>query len=133
MSNIEKLKELTNKLNNAVLEYETLFESEVFLVCETNKYAKFTKVSKAWTNFLGWSLEEMREHQFSYFIHPDDVDRTMKLFDAMVHNDIHVKNFCNRYKTKDDGYVNLIWASPGFNKKDFLIATAIICQQVFTT
>ncbi len=127
MSNIERLKELTTKLNNAILEYETVFDSEVFLICETNKVGKFTRISKAWTNVLGWSIEEMYEHPFTYFIHPDDVEQTMKLYTDLVNHRTSVKNFVNRYKTKNDGYVSLIWASPGFNKGESLIATAIVC------
>jgi hypothetical protein len=59
---------------------------------------------------LGWSEEEIRSKTFIDFLHPDDIDRTVALFEDMNQGGSAL-HFENRYQCKDGSYRWLSWVA----------------------
>jgi PAS domain S-box-containing protein len=70
----------------------------------------FFETNPAWQAVLGWSEEEIRSKTFIDFLHPDDIDRTVALFEHMKQGGSAL-HFENRYQCKDGSYRWLSWVA----------------------
>jgi PAS domain S-box-containing protein len=70
----------------------------------------FFETNPAWQAVLGWSEEEIRSKTFIDFLHPDDIDRTVALFEDMNQGGSAL-HFENRYQCKDGSYRWLSWVA----------------------
>ena len=75
-----------------------------------NQAGVFVETNPAWQTVLGWSEEEIRSMVFSDFLHPDDLDRTIALFDNLKKGQPGL-HFENRYRCKDGSYRWLSWVA----------------------
>jgi PAS domain S-box-containing protein len=84
----------------------------------------FKRVSPTWTNVLGWSEDELKQKPFIEFVHPDDLEATMKAskFIAAGNN---LFTFENRYRAKDGSYRWLLWGSASDVTNKLIYASAI--------
>ncbi|HYI35553.1 MAG TPA: diguanylate cyclase [Thermoleophilaceae bacterium] len=78
-------------------------------VSDFNGY--FTRVNSAWTDYLGYSAEEMMSKPYFEFVHPDDLERTEAEAAGLMDPDHSTVQFENRYRAKDGSWHWLLWSS----------------------
>lgn len=84
------------------------FCNEMLCVADSRGY--FTRVNPAWTKTLGWSSEEMTSRPFIDFVHPDDVEATIREAE-LLHSGTHETIlFENRYCCRDGSFRWLSWS-----------------------
>ena len=93
-----------------VYDLERFFNYALDMLCIAGTDGYFKKVNPAFTRVLGWTAEELLQHPFSDFVHPDDrfdtVAETGKLSTGQP-----TLSFENRYRCKDGSYRDLHWTS----------------------
>lgn len=79
-------------------------------------------VNPAWSDSLGWNLEELKGQPFADFVHPDDVEATSNEF-RIVNQGSHEirRGFVNRQRARDGSYRFISWSS--FRKDGWVCAT----------
>src|SRR5688572_3515060 len=82
---------------------------DMFVIASSDGY--FKRVNSAFTQTLGWSMEEMTSRPFLEFVHPDDIEATLKEVARQVEAGQQVLCFENRYLHKDGTYRVLAWKS----------------------
>ncbi len=98
--------------DDARVDFEPFFarSRDLMVVADANGY--FTVLNQAWSDVLGWELEELRSLPFLSFVHPDDVEATTAQFERQGLGESAVE-FENRYRCRDGSYRWLQWnASP---------------------
>ena len=105
---LNKLRELTESLENAELEILAFFDLCPNLLAIVNLSGYFTKVNSYWTTTLGWSHAELTSKPWLHFVHPDDVVNTIRIFKTMVGGK-KMLNFVNRYKHRNGDYIRVSW------------------------
>lgn len=71
---------------------------------------KFKQVNPAWSKILGWTDEELLEHPWLFFIHPDDHAISIAAGQKLLQGE-PIKSFENRYRCKDGTYRWFSWNS----------------------
>jgi PAS domain S-box-containing protein len=104
-------------------ELKTFFDTALDMLCVANFDGYFTRLSKAWTDTLGWSIEELSLKPFIEFVHKDDVEKT---YDAMnnLQGGKNIVKFVNRYLCKDNSYKWIEWNSYADLNNMIVIAAA---------
>src|SRR6476660_6848284 len=88
----------------------SLFEKTPDLVCIVDKPGWFIDINQAVENTLGYTREELFAQPVSFFIHPEDREKTAaRRFELLEEKPL--LNFQNRYVTKSGSYVWLEWTS----------------------
>lgn len=80
------------------------------MLCTANMDGYFVELNDAWTDHLGWSLEELRSIPFVERVHPDDRERT-EAEAAGLFEGAETLSFENRYLAKDGTWHWLRWSS----------------------
>ena len=131
----EKLKELLsdrkNKTDNELIESELnhLFELIPDMICIASTDGYFKRLNKEWEKVLGYSIKELMSKPFAEFIHPDDVEPTIKEVERQLNNQPTL-NFVNRYRCKNGGYKWLDWvAIPSPDGKSLYAAARNITEK----
>ena len=91
-------------------ELELFFEANLDLQCVADIDGNFVKTNKAWSLLLGYSTEEINKSRFLDFVHPDDMEATLRAVRRLSAQE-EVLNFTNRYRTKAGDYRNIEWRS----------------------
>lgn len=73
-----------------------------------NSKGFFVMISDKWTNVLGWSKKELTTKPFIEFVHPEDREETLRIYNQGQKKD-YDGYFYNRYQRKDGTYVKLKW------------------------
>jgi two-component system, cell cycle sensor histidine kinase and response regulator CckA len=89
-------------------ELEQFFELTLDLLCIADTDGNFLRVNKAWETILGYPVQELERQKFLDFVHPDDMDRTLKAM-ARLDNQESVLDFVNRYRSFDGTYRFIEW------------------------
>jgi PAS domain S-box-containing protein len=97
-------KRLENDLSNL---YNTI--ADILVVLDKN--GQILKVNQAGCMLTGYSEEEILRHNFSEFLHPDDLEKTFQIANKVKNGEV-VSEFENRYITKQG---DIIWLSWTFN------------------
>lgn len=90
-------------------ENHRVFNNPVSLNVVIGEKGNFKRVSDSWVSLLGWSKEELMQTYFTEFLHPDDIDATMKAVQRLKNGE-EVSQFENRYRCKDGSYRWLLWS-----------------------
>jgi len=104
-------------------ELNDFFEHTPDLVCIANKEGYFKKVNAAVCQKLEYGIEEIYSHPISYFLFPDDLERTHQTRQNML-DGVALINFQNRYVTKSGKIIWLEWSSIYFPEKELVFAIA---------
>jgi PAS domain S-box-containing protein len=89
-------------------EFQNFIELSKDLVCIADVDGFFYKVNPAFTNVLGYSKKELIGKPFIDFIHPEDLDKTLKEVQTLFEERVNV-SFENRYRCKNGEYTLLSW------------------------
>jgi PAS domain S-box-containing protein len=65
----------------------------------------------AWTQILGWPVDEIVGTKFFDLLHPDDLERTVAAASSMMVEGTDFPKFENRYRTKDGQYCDIDWTA----------------------
>jgi len=107
---IAKLEELTAKMPDIPIYLQHLFTQSHDMMVVADSEGKFTWVNKYTETLLGYTRQEIYDIEFIKLVHPDDLDRTLDVYDKLLHQKgYQVKNFANRYLAKDGRPVPLCW------------------------
>lgn len=91
-------------------ELEGFFSVNLDLLCITDLDGQFLKVNNQWESTLGYTKEEILQHTFFEYVHPDDISATQQtVFELRKNNE--VLDFVNRYRCKDGSYRHIEWRS----------------------
>ncbi len=91
-------------------ELTQFFNLTLDLLCIANSDGYFLRLNPVWERTLGYSRDELMEKQFLDFVHPDDLEPTLKVL-ATLASQQQVIHFENRYRAKDGSYRWLEWSS----------------------
>ncbi|MGB0888154.1 MAG: ATP-binding protein, partial [Vicingaceae bacterium] len=112
-----------NNLDENYKRYKKFFDLSLDLLCIANVDGYFTLVNPAFSETLGWTVEEMISKPFLDFVHPDDVNSTIKEVEKLK-DGIPTTSFINRYRTKSGEYVWMKWVSTPDQRTGELFAVA---------
>jgi len=87
---------------------ELLFSHALDLMCVAGADGYFKELNAAWTDALGWSLEELTASPFIDFVHPEDVKATLDAARKLA-GGVTVTVFRNRYRHRNGSYRWLSW------------------------
>ena len=109
------IRDLTkSKLEKEVL--NGIFNLVPDLICTLSLKGFYLKLNPAWEKALGFTAEELMSKPFSYFLHPDDVETTLRGFKRLIDSKAP-GSLINRHRTKNGTYIVLEWHSfPSFSK-----------------
>lgn len=85
-----------------------MFELSHDLLVVAHTDDRYRRVNSAFTRVLGWSQEEILSKPGTFFIHPDDLRRTVKELEKLTKGE-PVTHFENRFRNKDGSYRWLSW------------------------
>ncbi len=103
-------KQADEALIESMLLLESFFDLALDLLCIADVDGNFLKLNRAWETTLGYPIEELLQHKFFDFIHPDDIQKTNNAV-AQLTAQQPVMRFVNRYRHKDGSYRFIEWIS----------------------
>lgn len=89
-------------------ELERFFAVSFDLLCVARTDGYFERVNDAWTRTLGWTSAELCASPWLEFVHPRDVQPTIKAEEAFTRG-ASVTDFSNRFRCRDSSYRRLEW------------------------
>lgn len=87
---------------------DDIFSASLDLICIANTDGYFKRVNPSFKNILGYTEKELLSEKFLNFIHPDDVEATMKVVENLAKG-VLLLNFENRYRCKSGEYRLISW------------------------
>lgn len=114
-----------------LLEYKHFFNNSADFACIANTNGYFETVNQNFEKVLGYSEKELLENQFFSFVHPDDVDSTLREVEKLKTGTL-TPSFVNRYRKKDGSYLWFSWnTTPNTDTgKLYAIARDITYQKI---
>lgn len=79
---------------------DIFFDLPNLLLVVANKEGIFLRINRAWSEILGYPMDEIQGKHYMTFVHPDDKERTTKI-DEKINKGQRVLSFKNRYICKD--------------------------------
>jgi PAS domain S-box-containing protein len=99
---------------HAEAERDRFFTLSLDMLCIANADGYFKRLNPAFTQTLGWSLEELVARPFLDFVHPDDRAATLREVERQTVTGEEVLQFENRYLHRDGSWRVLSWKSVPF-------------------
>jgi PAS domain S-box-containing protein len=100
-----------------------LLQSIVDVIFVIDEKGYFQYVSPSCYELLGYEEVEIAGKSFINFIHPDDIENTVKIVKEATHN-CRTSNFENRYIHKDGSIIPIIWSGRWDNNERMLYCSA---------
>ena len=120
------------KAEEALTAYKHFFYNTANFSCIANVQGYFEVINSNFEKVLGYDERELLESQFMSFIHPDDIDLTLKEIEKLQ-DGATTTSFENRYRKKDGNYLWLDWNSTPnpINGKLYAVARDITERKEF--
>ncbi|MCW9041534.1 MAG: PAS domain-containing protein, partial [Flavobacteriales bacterium] len=99
-------------------ELSLFFNSAPDILAIASSNGHFVKTNPAFTKILGYTEEELISKPFEYFLHPDDMERTIKEYSETISGERKAQGFINRYRTKSGTYRWISWNSSDIYGED---------------
>jgi len=115
--------DIKQKVQEALLLLENYWEtSQDLLFVFESGYA--VKVSPSIQKILGYTIQDLHDVEWiPNLVHPNDMPRTNVAHDLVRTKKIQARPFRNRIRTKDGGYVWLVWhSSPEIEGRIYAVA-----------
>lgn len=93
-----------------VYDINKFFRLSLDLLCIADTDGYFKLINPSFERVLGWPAEELLSRPFVDFIHPEDLNATLKEVEKLT-SGIPTVSFENRYRCADGSYRNLLWTS----------------------
>lgn len=94
---------------------------DLFCVATSDGY--FKRLNPAWEKLMGYTSEELCSRPFVEFVHPDDVEKTLKEVELQLSGEETIE-FVNRYLTKSGVWKWLEWRARANSNRTELYAVA---------
>ncbi len=107
-----------------VEERDRFFDGSSDMLATANADGYFIRLNSAWTETLGYGVDELKARPFVEFVHPDDRDATNAEAARQINAGQTVLNFQNRYRHRDGSYRWFEWTSTPSSDGTRLYATA---------
>ncbi len=104
-------------------EADRFFELSLDMLCVASFDGYFTRLNPAWTEVLGFSLEELQSKPFIEFVHRDDRDNTALAAAGLAKGSSSI-TFENRYLCKDGNYKWFLWKAKADPERQRIFAVA---------
>ena len=91
-------------------ELEDLLDLSIDLICVAGQSGYFKRVNRAWTDYLGYSKEELLKTSWLDVVHPDDRKATAHEA-AKVLQGQKTLRFRNRIRSKEGEYRYILWTA----------------------
>jgi diguanylate cyclase (GGDEF)-like protein/PAS domain S-box-containing protein len=104
-------------------DFEKFFDLSLDMLCIAGTDGYFKHVNASCQRVLGWTPEELTAKPFVDFIHPDDIESTLKEVEKLA-TGIPTISFKNRYRCSDGSYRYLLWTAYPEEKTGLLFAVA---------
>ncbi|MGB0678348.1 MAG: PAS domain S-box protein, partial [Polyangiales bacterium] len=108
--------------------HRRFFQLGLDLLCTANDRLYFEALNPAWESTLGWSQAELRAKPFTDFVHPDDLDSTVRTAGQLLEG-ATVVHFVNRYRHKKGHWVPLAWNAVAEDGVFYATATDLSAQR----
>ncbi|MEX0685838.1 MAG: PAS domain-containing sensor histidine kinase [Balneolales bacterium] len=111
-------------VNNSIdIDYELFFDMTPDLLCIAGYDGYFKKINPAVSKLLGYSEAELFSRPINDFVYPDDRDDTIRSRTNVIKGN-PLRNFENRYVSKDGEIIWLSWTSMPVDSKKLVFAVA---------
>lgn len=109
-SDITERKQAEESLRERTEELDQFFGVALDLLCIAETSGTLVRVNPQWEKTLGYTKEELEGRSFFDFIHPEDIEKTLKVVERLGGQEA-VLDFINRYRCKDGQYRHIEWRS----------------------
>ena len=108
---VASIQDITQRLvyQNKLEQNKKLFDMTLDMLCIANAEGYFVLVNNSLIKTLGYSEEELLSRPFLSFVHPDDVDLTLKESARLNESGLKTVDFVNRYLCADGKYLVFEW------------------------
>ena len=103
-------------------ELEDLLDLSIDLICVAGQSGYFKRVNRAWTDYLGYSKEELLQLPWLDVVHPDDRRATAQEAGKVLHGQKTLR-FRNRIRSKDGEYRYVLWTAAADDHQQVFYAT----------
>ena len=128
ITNRTKIEEELKKVEQS---YQTVVENVNDIIFQTDAEGLWIFLNKSWEVITGLSVEESLGQLFLNYVHPDDRQRNMELFEPLIKRE---KDYCRhevRYLTKDGGFRWIeVFAKLGLNDSNEITGTYGTLQDI---
>ncbi|GEM_PF-6202800 len=128
---IEERNQATEALKQSESKYSEVVENVKEIIFQTDTNGLWLFLNKAWEEITGFSVDESLGQLFLNYVHPDDRQRNMELFEPLINRK---KDYCRhqiRYLTKDGGFRWIeVFARLGLNDRDEITGTYGTLQDI---
>lgn len=104
---IMRLIEFRKKQEEQII-YNKFFNLTLDMLCVASTDGYFKLLNPSFTKIMGWSEEDLMQNKYIDYIHPEDVDNTIKEF-KKLRKGFNAIGFQNRFKTKAGKWIWLEW------------------------
>ena len=108
----------------ALEELDRFFEVSSDLLATANAAGFFVRLNPAWTTLLGYDVAELYSLPFVDFVHPDDIEATIRETQRQVVAGEPIAHFENRFRHQDGSYRWLEWSSSPSADRAWIYAVA---------
>ncbi|WP_324475158.1 PAS domain S-box protein, partial [Methanospirillum sp.] len=114
-TDITEKKMREEELRQKTEELDRFWSCNLDLLCIADTDGFFRKLNPEWETALGYPLAELEGKRFLDFVHPDDLEDTLRAI-ATLDDQVPLVNFVNRYRHKDGSYRWIEWRSFPYGK-----------------
>ncbi|MFN2617411.1 MAG: EAL domain-containing protein [Thermoleophilaceae bacterium] len=101
-----------------------LFELSLDLLCVADLEGYFTCVNPSWERVLGWTRDELVSVPYTDYVHPDDLEATLRQASRLTEPGHRLVSFENRYRAKSGEWKWLAWTAQTSPEGDAIYAVA---------
>lgn len=128
---ITERKQVIEALGKSEKRYREVVQNVKEVIFQTDASGLWIFLNQAWEEITGFSVEESIGQMFVDYVHPDDRQRNMELFEPLI---MRKKEYCRhqiRYLTKDGGFRWIeVFARLGLDEKDEIVGTYGTLQDI---
>ena len=118
------------ELLKSAAELDTFFEITPMILAIAS-LGEYKRVSDNFLQTLGYTKEEVINHSFFAFIHPDDHQKTIDMVSEIQGDTSTILNFTNRVRAKDGHYITIKWQTVLQNNTFYASGTDVTNEIAF--